>query len=161
MNTTTNLHDFTINKIDGNRPINFKQFKGKKVLIVNTASKCGYTPQYVQLQELHLALKQEIVVIGCPCNDFGGQEPDTEEVIQDFCQVNYGVTFPLTEKVKVKGEGQHPLYQWLEAETGTTPQWNFHKYIINEKGEVTHNFASGVSPLDEEVLTALGYAMKE
>ncbi len=161
MSQPINLYHFHINKIGGRSALDLKQFKGKKVLIVNTASQCGYTPQYAQLQELHLALKKDIVIIACPCNDFGNQEPDTEDNIQHFCQVNYGVSFPLTEKVKVKGEEQHPLFQWLANTTGVAPQWNFHKYIINEQGEVTHQFPSSVSPLDEEVLTALGYAMEE
>jgi glutathione peroxidase len=145
------LHDFTITSIEG-ETINFADYKGKKVLIVNVASECGYTPQYQQLQELYENMGNEVVVVGFPCNDFGGQEPGSSEEIQNFCQVRYGVTFPLTEKIMIKGE-THPIYQWLtqKAQNGvkdSSVTWNFCKYLIDEKGQLSGAFASSVSPVD-------------
>jgi len=135
------LHDFTVDDIYGN-PFDFSQLKGKKVLIVNVASKCGYTPHYAQLQDLYEKYAaSNFVIIGFPCNDFGGQEPGSHEEILDFCQENYGVTFPLMSKVKVKGTNKAPIYKWLteKSENGVMDaeiQWNFQKFMINENGQI-------------------------
>jgi glutathione peroxidase len=162
MNTTTNsanFYNFKLKAIDGTM-IDFAKYKGKKVLIVNTASECGYTPQYKQLQQLHLNYGNKVVVLGFPCNDFGGQEPGTATNIQAFCQKNYGVTFQIFDKIAVKGESVSPLYQWLTNKTQNgwneqAPTWNFCKYLINEKGELTNFFASAVSPMDKEIIDVI------
>mgnify|MGYP000551356743 CR=1 FL=1 len=153
------LHDFSIKSIEGN-DIDFSEYKGKKVLLVNVASKCGYTPQYAQLQELSENAVDQLVVVGLPCNDFGGQEPDGESVIQDFCQVRYGVTFPLTEKVGIT-KNTHPIYEWLtqKSENGvkdTKVTWNFYKFLVDENGQLLNDYSSGVTPLDEVLLEAVG-----
>lgn len=137
----------------------FEQLKGKKVIVVNTASECGYTPQYRQLQELHEAYgKQGLVIIGFPCNQFGGQEPGSDQQVEAFCQKNYGVTFPLMSKVEVKGEGQHPVYRWLTRKElngamDAVVKWNFHKFLIDGDGRLVISLESGVSPLDERVVS--------
>lgn len=146
------LHDFKINSLEGGE-INFADYKGKKVLIVNVASECGYTPQYAQLQELYEHSKDEMVIVGFPCNDFGGQEPGSAADIQNFCQVRYGVTFPLTEKIVINSGTAHPIYQWLtsKAKNGkkdSSVEWNFFKYLIDENGEFLEVYSSGVSPFD-------------
>ena len=135
----TTLHSFKINSLEG-KTIDFSDYTGKKVLIVNVASECGYTPQYAQLQELSEAKSDEIVVIGFPCNDFGGQEPGEAAEIQNFCKVRYGVTFPLTEKVSIKKD-THPIYKWLtrKSENGVMDglvSWNFCKFLIDENGVI-------------------------
>jgi len=129
MNIRENFYDFTMNDIDGN-PVDFSAFKGKKLLIVNVASKCGYTPQYAELQELYEAHKDQITILAFPANNFGGQEPGTNEDIKSFCSENYGVTFPMFEKISVKGVDKHPLYRWLSDKNlngwnNTEPSWNF------------------------------------
>jgi len=149
---TNSIHHHTINALNGGT-INFADYQGKKILIVNVASACGYTSQYAQLQEVAEAMSDELVIIGCPCNQFGGQESGSAEEIQHFCKVNFGVTFPLTEKIEVKGANAHPLYQWLtqKSENGvadSTVSWNFNKYLINERGELVRHFASSVSPVE-------------
>lgn len=146
------IYDFKLSGLSGGT-VDFADFAGKKILVVNVASACGYTSQYAQLQELAEEMKDSVVVIGCPCNQFGGQESGSAEEIQQFCQVNFGVTFPLTEKLDVKGANAHPLYQWLtqKSENGVADSdvsWNFNKYLINEKGEFVSHFASGVSPFE-------------
>ncbi|GIV38474.1 MAG: glutathione peroxidase [Thermonema sp.] len=157
----SSFYDLEATTIDG-KPFKFSQLKGKKVLIVNTASKCGYTPQYEDLQAFHEKYGDKVVVLGFPCNQFGGQEPGNEEEIAAFCQKNYGVTFQMFSKVNVKkGEGQHPVYYWLthKEENGWNdqePTWNFCKYLINENGELVKFFGSAVNPMDEEVLAAIG-----
>lgn len=153
-----NLYQFKMKSIDG-KTIDFSQYKGKKVLILNTASKCGYTPQFADWEAFHKANK-DIVVVGFPSNDFGGQDPGSNEEIASFCQKNYGVSFQMMEKVVVKGNGKSPLYQWLtdKGQNGWNekePSWNFCKYLINEKGELTHFFASGVKPSSPEFQQAL------
>ena len=150
-NKMTTLHSFKINSLEG-KTIDFSDYKGKKVLIVNVASECGYTPQYAQLQELSEAKSDEIVVIGFPCNDFGGQEPGSAETIQEFCQVRYGVTFPLTEKISIKNDA-HPIYNWLtsKAENGVKDSqvgWNFCKFLIDEEGNLVNSFPSSTSPFE-------------
>lgn len=158
MTTAQSLHDFTLNSLEG-QPLDFSTFKGKKVLLVNVASACGYTPQYSQLQELHEAYGDRLVVVGAPCNDFGGQEPGTSTEIREFCQVRYGVTFPLTEKVKIKGT-PHPLYAWLtqadhNGVADHNVSWNFCKFLVDEAGQLVAFYPSSVSPLDAAITDRL------
>ncbi|MGB0863174.1 MAG: glutathione peroxidase [Saprospiraceae bacterium] len=145
------LHDFKIDNLEG-KTIDFADYKGKKILIVNVASECGYTPQYAQLQELWDAKSDEMVVVGFPCNDFGGQESGSSEDIQQFCQVRYGVTFPLTQKISIKKD-MHPIYEWLtsKAQNGVKDSqisWNFCKFLVNEEGHLINSYASSVSPFE-------------
>ncbi|WP_439482227.1 glutathione peroxidase [Cyclobacterium plantarum] len=159
MNVQENFYDFTMNDIDGN-PVDFSAYKGKKLLIVNVASKCGYTPQYAELQELYEAYKDQMTILAFPANNFGGQEPGTNEDIKTFCSENYGVTFPMFEKISVKGVDKHPLYRWLSDKNlngwnNTEPSWNFCKYFINEKGELVKFFPSSVKPMDEEIIALI------
>jgi len=159
-NTTTDFYSFSIKSLDGNKTINFKAFKGKKVLCVNVASECGYTPQYKDLQQLHEQYKDKLVVIGFPCNQFGGQEPGDAAQIESFCKKNYGVTFLLTEKIDVKGTNQHAIYQWLtkqelNGKNSATVKWNFNKFLIDENGNWLNYFPSSVNPLDTELTSLL------
>ncbi len=153
-----NIYDFSVPALEGGT-INFNDFKGKKILIVNTASECGYTPQYKQLEELHNEMGDMLVIIGFPANNFGGQEPGSNDQIAAFCEKNYGVSFPMAAKVSVKGSDQHELFEWLTAEenadfTGDI-NWNFEKFLINEEGKLIHRYRSGTTPLDEAILSAL------
>jgi glutathione peroxidase len=154
------FHALTANDIHGN-PVKMAQFAGKKLMVVNTASECGYTPQYKGLQELYDTYKDKgLVVIGFPCNDFGGQEPGSASEIEQFCQKNYGVTFPLMEKVRIKGNDPSPVYKWLtrKAENGAMDaevKWNFHKFLIDEQGHLVKVLGSGIGPNDDEVLSWL------
>lgn len=146
------IYDLEIRKSDGSN-ISFSEYKGKKILVVNVASECGYTVQYAQLQELYELAGDHLVIIGCPCNQFGGQEPGTVEEIITFCRKNYGVTFPITEKIEVKGSEQHPLYKWLtdinlNQHSSSEVAWNFQKYLIDESGNLSKVFPSSFSPLD-------------
>ena len=145
------VYDFTINQLNG-QPFDLSRLKGKKAILVNVASECGLTPQYTELEHLHNVYKDKnVIFVGIPCNDFGGQEPGTADEIQQFCSVNYGVTFPLTEKVHVTGTEQHPLYQWLTGETGEEVTWNCQKFLIDETGAVVKSVAPSVSPTDPEI----------
>lgn len=156
MTKTRNLHDFQCKTIDGAN-FDFSSLKGKKVMLVNTASECGYTPQYKDLQALYDQYKDKnFVIIGFPCNDFGGQEPGSLTEIKSFCSKNYGVTFPMMEKISVKGEKCNDIYKWLCSKTengveDSKVNWNFNKYLINEKGEYVKHLGSSVNPLDKEV----------
>ncbi len=147
--------------LSNGKPLDFSQLKGKKVLLVNTASNCGYTGQYEELQQLHEQLKGQLEVIGFPANDFQEQEKDDDQTISQFCQVNYGVSFPLAKKsVVVKGQGQNPVYNWLtdpgkNGWNGHQPDWNFSKYLLDENGVLTHYFGPAVSPVGEEIKSAL------
>ena len=157
--TTTTVYDFKIQGLNGGI-IDFSQYQGKKILIVNTASECGYTPQYEQLQKLYEQYKDKLVVVGVPSNDFGKQEPGTDEEIVEFCRKEYGITFPMTTKVKVKGEDKHPLYRWLttKAENGyedSKVKWNFQKYLIDEEGHLICYFKTSIKPLSEEIISAI------
>jgi glutathione peroxidase len=160
--TTTavmSIYDFSLNGLEGGT-VNLADYKGKYILCVNVASKCGYTPQYKGLQELYAKYKDKLVVIGFPCNQFLGQEPGSSEEIAAFCEKNYGVTFPLTEKIDVKGKNQHPLYQWLtnKAQNGVadeTVKWNFHKFLISPEGKWLQAFSSGVEPTDAEITSLI------
>jgi glutathione peroxidase len=147
------IYDFKINSIDGQQ-IDFAQYKGKNLLIVNVASKCGYTPQYADLEKLHEDFGSKVVVLGFPANNFGSQEPGNNQEIAEFCQKNYGVKFQMFEKISVKGEDQHPLYQWLKEKTGEEPGWNFCKYLVKPDGTVKF-FNSKVKPLDSQIVDAL------
>ncbi|WP_375582339.1 glutathione peroxidase [Cyclobacterium xiamenense] len=156
MEAPADFYEFTMNDIDGN-PVDFSSFKGKKLLIVNVASKCGYTPQYAELQELYEAYKDKLTILAFPANNFGGQEPGTNEDIKTFCTENYGVSFPIFEKISVKGVDKHPLYRWLSDKelngwNNSEPSWNFCKYFVNEKGELVKFFPSSVKPMDEEII---------
>ncbi len=151
--------DLTMNSITGEK-IDFSSFKGKKILIVNVASKCGYTSQYANLQKLYEMQEGELVIIGVPCNQFGGQEPGTSEEIATFCKVNYGVQFLITQKVDVKGDNQHDLYNWLTKKSkngklDTSVNWNFQKYLIDESGQFVASFSSSTAPLSSEILDLL------
>jgi len=154
---SVSFHSLTATDING-APFSFAQLKGKKVMVVNTASECGYTPQYQQLQELYTTYKDKgLVIIGFPSNDFGGQEPGTETDIAAFCQKNYGVTFPMMAKVGTKGAEKHPVYQWLteKAKNGwfdSEVKWNFTKYLVNEDGTIHTMLASATDPLSDPVI---------
>ena len=150
------FHDFKMKSIEG-KEIDFATYKGKKVLLVNVASACGYTPQYKDLQALHEKYGDKLVILGFPANNFGGQEPGSNEDIATFCQKNYGVTFQMFEKISVKGSDAHPLYKWLstKSENGwndQAPSWNFCKYLISEKGELLKFYPSSVKPMSDEVI---------
>lgn len=144
------LYDFKVNAIDGS-PIDFSKYKGKPVLIVNVASKCGYTPQYTDLQKLQDTYGSKVTILGFPANNFKGQEPGTNSEIAEFCQKNYGVTFQMFEKISVIGADQHPLYAWLKEKTGQEPSWNFCKYLVKPDGTVKF-FNSKVNPMGKEIL---------
>jgi glutathione peroxidase len=150
----SSVYDFQLKNIDG-QDFSLAKYKGKKVLIVNTASKCGYTPQYAELQKLADQYKDKVVVVGFPANNFGQQEPGTAVEIKSFCQKNYGVTFPLSEKVSVKGDDICPLFKYLT--TAPNPdftgdiKWNFEKFLIDENGNLVHRFRSETTPLSPEL----------
>jgi glutathione peroxidase len=153
------IYDFKMNTIDGEE-ISMSKFKGKKMLIVNVASKCGYTPQYKELQELQEKYGNKITIVAFPANNFGAQEPGSGGEIKEFCKKNYGVTFQMMEKISVKGEDMHPLYQWLSKKelNGTcndAPKWNFCKYLIDENGKILKFFSSKVDPMSEEIISLL------
>jgi glutathione peroxidase len=153
------IHSFKVKSIDGGQ-IDFSKYKGKKIMVVNTASKCGYTPQYEQLQKVYSQYKDKLVIIGFPCNQFGGQEPGSNEEIVEFCQKNYGVNFPLADKVDVKGSAQSPIYQWLtqKAKNGVldaTIGWNFNKFLLDENGKMLAYFPSNVKPDSDTILSYL------
>ncbi|UYZ59454.1 glutathione peroxidase [Hymenobacter latericus] len=153
------VYDFTVTDING-KPVQLSQYKGKKLLIVNTASECGYTPQYKELEELYKKHGDRVTVLGFPANNFGGQEPGSNEQIAAFCEKNYGVTFPLFSKVSVKGDDTAPLYKFLgdKSKNGYTdekPTWNFCKYLINEQGQVIGFYPSKVKPMSEELVSAI------
>ena len=161
MAQTKTLYDFEAKTIDG-KEFEFSSLKGKKVLVVNTASKCGYTPQYEELQKLYdQSGGGDFEIIGFPANNFMGQEPGSNDEIAGFCQKNYGVTFTMMEKVSVKGKDQHPLYAWLtdKEQNGVEDakvKWNFQKFLIDENGNYVKSLAPGTSSLDAEVTSWLG-----
>ena len=159
MPPTKSIYDIAINDIDG-QPIKLSDYKGKKILFVNVASECGFTGQYEELQKLYDTYKDKLVVIGVPCNQFGGQEPGSSETIKSFCQKNYGVTFLITEKVDVKGSSQHPLYAWLTQKSlngnqDTSVKWNFQKYLVDEKGHYVDYYLSVTTPLSSKITNHL------
>jgi glutathione peroxidase len=145
------IYEFTMNSLEG-KPVDFSQYKNKTLLIVNTASKCGYTYQYEDLQKLHEQFGDKVTILGFPANNFLWQEPGSNDDIASFCQRNYGVTFQMFEKISVKGRDAHPLYKWLAKTSGAKPSWNFSKYIIDKKGKVIGFFGPKVKPMDREII---------
>lgn len=156
------LLDVSYRPLAGKAPVNLKErYAGQVLLVVNTASKCGYTPQYEGLEALNQRYAaQGFAVLGFPSNDFRGQEPGSEKDIQEFCTLTYGVKFPMFEKVKVTGEDATPLYRALTASTGVAPGWNFHKYLISRDGRVVANFPSKVKPDDPALVAAIQRELK-
>ena len=152
---TGSIYDFKVNSLDG-KTIDLADYKGKKIMIVNTASECGYTPQYADLEKLYKQYNGKLVIIGFPANNFGGQEPGSNEEIATFCSKNYGVTFPMAAKISVKGDDIHPLYQYLvkeAAEQGITDpvKWNFTKFLVDENGKLVKVFSHKVNPMSEDI----------
>ena len=153
------IYDSKINTIDG-VSIDFNDFKGKHILFVNVASKCGFTKQYAQLEELYQAYKNDLVVIGLPCNQFGGQEPGDAQEIKSFCTKNFGVSFIITEKINTKGPELHPIYAWLtdkklNGKINSTVKWNFQKYLLNKDGKLIDYFNSTTSPMSSKITKQL------
>lgn len=153
------IYSFKVESIDGGY-IKFSKFRGKKILIVNTASNCQYTYQYAELQDLNNRYKDKLVVVGFPCNQFGNQEENNNDAISEFCKIRYGVTFPLSKKINVKGDSASAVYKWLcnKSENGVMDvdiKWNFNKFLIDEKGYLIAHFASNVKPESEEILQYL------
>jgi glutathione peroxidase len=152
------VYDFKLKSIEG-KDFNLAQYRGKKILVVNTASKCGFTPQYAELQKLAEQYKDKLVVVGFPANNFGGQEPGTNPLIKEFCSQRYGVTFPLSEKVSVKGDDIDPLFKYLTSApnpdfTGDI-KWNFEKFLIDEHGKLIHRYRSSTTPLSPDITKEL------
>jgi glutathione peroxidase len=162
ISTSTNastIYDFKVEGLEGGT-IDFASFKGKKILIVNTASKCGYTPQYEALEALYKKYQDKLVIIGFPANNFGGQEPGTNTEIKEFCKKNYGVSFPMAAKISVKGDDMAPIYKWLcnkslNGVLDAEVKWNFSKFLLDEKGNLVAKFDSGVKPMSEEITSKL------
>ena len=157
--TGSSIYDFKVPGLLG-KEIDLAQFKGKKIMIVNTASKCGNTPQYADLQKLYEKYKDKLVIIGFPANNFGEQEPGGKEEISEFCKKNYGVNFPMADKVSVKGDDIAPIYQFLEAEAAKKGladpvKWNFGKFLVDEKGNLIATFSPKTLPMSEEILKYL------
>jgi glutathione peroxidase len=157
-------YDFSFKSIKGGEKLSLLDFKGKVILIVNTASKCGFTSQYADLEKIYQEYKDKgFVIIGVPSNDFGSQEPGSNDEIATFCELNYGVTFPMVEKEKVSGDNAHPFYIWAKEMLGfgTAPKWNFHKYIINREGKIINHFHSNASPKGKRVKDVIEKALQE
>lgn len=153
------FYEIKLNDING-KQIDLKSFEDKYILFVNVASKCGFTGQYTDLEKLHQQYQNDLVVIGLPCNQFGGQEPGSAEEIKSFCSSNYGVTFIISEKIKVKGEDMHPLYQWLtqkelNGNSSSTVKWNFQKYLVDKNGDFLNYFYSITSPLSNKITSLI------
>ena len=152
---STSIYDYSIKSISGDS-IHLSDFKGKKLLLVNVASECGFTPQYKGLQQLHETYGADVVVLGLPCNQFGGQEPGSHTQIASFCEKNFGVSFALTEKIDVKGDGQHPIYSWLtnkelNGSKSSSVKWNFQKYLIDENGKLVDVYYSTTDPMSAAI----------
>ena len=147
------IYDFKLKSIEGNE-IDFSTYKGKNLLIVNVASKCGFTPQYTDLEKLHETWGDKVIILAFPANNFGGQEPGTNSEIAEFCQQKFGVKFQMFEKISVKGDDQHDLYKWLTEKTGKEPTWNFCKYLVKSDGSVMF-FSSKVNPMSDEIISQL------
>lgn len=158
MMSQQSVHEFTITTIDGESK-NLSDFKGKKMLFVNTASQCGFTPQYMELQQVHEKHGEELVIIGFPANNFGGQEPGSNDQIKTFCQKNYGVSFLLSEKVSVKGKNIDPLFDWLNAQDNQSFKgdimWNFEKYLIDESGKLIKRYRSMTKPDSDKIISLI------
>jgi len=160
MQTAKSIHHLTITGLKGPE-VKFSDYAGKKILLVNVASECGLTPQYAQLEEMYQTFSDQLVIVGCPANNFGGQEPGTDAEIQQFCTLTYKVSFPMTTKISVKGEDKHALYNFVTQKIQNGVQdsevsWNFQKYVFDEQGFLTHVFEPQTEPASEEILTALG-----
>ncbi|KAA3602317.1 MAG: glutathione peroxidase [Candidatus Scalindua sp. AMX11] len=156
------FYDIEVESIEGEK-YHLSEYRGKAVLIVNTASECGYTPQYKSLQSLYEQYKEKgLVVLGVPCNQFGKQEPGTEDQIKKFCELNYDVNFPLLRKADVKGPKQHPLYRYLLEESGSTKEiaWNFEKFLVGRDGQIKKRFVSSIKPLSKVVVSAVKKALE-
>ena len=156
-NYEKNFFDLSIKDID-NKVVHFKEYKDKTILLVNVASQCGFTKQYSSLQTLYDKYKtQGLIVIGIPSNQFGGQEPGSNDEIKDFCETNFNITFPITDKVDVKGDNAHQIYQWAKKNHGksTIPKWNFHKILINKDGKIQDTFNSFVDPLSKKIINQI------
>lgn len=153
------IYDFKVEGLGGDT-IDFAGFRGKKILIVNTASKCGLTPQYEGLEKLYQQYKDRLVIVGFPANNFMGQEPGSNDDIATFCQKNYGVSFPMAAKISVKGKDMAPIYRWLTNKDhnhlkNSSVSWNFQKYLLNEQGELVEVFSPRTAPDAEEIITAI------
>lgn len=158
---TKSLFDFKMPDLETGELVDLSSYKGKKVVLLNVASKCGYTPQYADWEAFYKANSDKVVVLGFPANNFMGQEPGSNEEIATFCSKNYGVTFPMFQKVSVKGDDMHPLYQWLSKKdqngwNDQAPSWNFCKYVVDENGQLVAFFPSGVKPNDAEFKKSVG-----
>jgi len=154
--SVNSIHTFTVEGI-ADQQIDFSGFAGKKIIIVNVASRCGFTSQYAQLQELYETYHDQLVIVGFPANDFGGQEPGTNQEIQSFCTTTYGVTFPMAAKIQVTGSQQHPVFSWLtqknrNGQRDSTVNWNFNKFLLDEQGQLVNSLPSSVSPFDDQIL---------
>ena len=159
--TPSTLYDFKMDDIDG-KPVELAKYKGKVVMVVNVASKCGLTPQYAGLEATYKKYKERgLVVLGFPANEFGGQEPGTNAEIKEFCTGKYSVTFPMFSKIVVKGEGIHPLYKWLLEQTDNKVdiEWNFAKFVVGKDGKVVARFHPKTAPADEALLAAIEKAL--
>jgi glutathione peroxidase len=160
-----NVYDFVVNDIDG-KEVSLEKYRGKVLLIVNVASKCGYTPQYEGLQEIYTDYREfGFAVLGFPANNFKGQEPGSNQEIKKFCQTTYGVEFPMFSKISVKGEDMHPLYQFLTSEEGSGEfageiTWNFNKFLVGPTGKVINRFSTRDEPTGKDVITAIEAALK-
>ena len=153
------FYKIKINSLQG-KTVDFFDFKGKYILFVNVASKCGFTPQYRELENLHKTYQKKLIVIGVPCNQFGKQEPGNSKEIEEFCQVNYGVSFLITEKIDVKGKNKHPLYEWLTSKKlngkkNSSVKWNFQKYLVSPNGELIDYYFSITKPTSSKILKHL------
>jgi len=154
-------HDFTLPSIDGGE-MRLSAFKGKSILLVNTASYCGFTKQYDGLQALYDSRRDKgLVVLGVPSNDFGNQEPGQKEQIKEFCEVNFAIDFPMSDKLVVKGDGAHPLYKWLKAQTGDSPSWNFYKFLIDGDGQAVASFSSLTKPQSKKLTKAIDASLRD
>ena len=162
--SSPNVYDFSFKTLVGGKPMPLSNYKGKVLLIVNTASQCGFTPQYEGLEKLYAAYKDKgLVIIGVPSNDFGAQEPGSSEEIAHFCKLNYGVSFPMASKEIVSGSDAHPFYKYAKKTLGfgTAPKWNFHKYLVNRKGVLIDYFNSTTSPDSSRIKSAIESALSE
>ncbi len=157
---SSSFYDLNVLSLDEQDTLQMSDYKGKKILIVNVASRCGFTPQYAGLQKLHEKYGDSLQIIGFPCNQFLKQESGTKEDIAEFCSINYGVTFPITTKISVKGSDQHPIYTWLTTKEKNqkdnfTVSWNFNKFLLDETGNLVAHFDSKVKPFDKALIDAI------
>lgn len=162
--TMMNTYSFSFHALQGNDEIPLSTYKGKVLLVVNTASQCGFTPQYEGLEKLYQTYRERgLVILGIPSNDFGGQEPGDSKQIAHFCQLNYGVSFPMTSKEIVSGDQAHPFYKWAREQKGFigAPKWNFHKYLINRRGELVDYFHSTTGPDNPKLVAAIEKLLAE